>query len=154
MHEATVKILKLWPPFKPGDKRTNLEDTEGNKYRIDIINAAGLHDGDTVDIGVTDEKTSAEFGAKPFKLIKKIKLVGPSRVAPAPAPADVGPHVAMWEKIISDLLVVHGMAEAAVPVHIITCRRIAREGLKADIDGRLLPQGLSQDPNDELDNTF
>ncbi len=144
MHEITVAIKKLWPPFKAGDKRTTLEDSDGNKYRIDADYAGGFHDGDVVTIGWTDEKAPAEFGGKEYKLIKKMKHVeGGVRGSevtlvnqPPPKPADVGPHLGMWEKRASQLLE-GGMPEEAVIVHIILCRRLARAGLQTDIDGKL-----------------
>ena len=153
MHEATVTIKKLWPPYKVGDKRTSLEDTDGNKYRLEITTGAGFHDGDTVNIGFTQEVTAPEYGGKEYKLIKKMKPVGPLALADGrsskPSSADIGPHVGMWEKRISQLLMEFGMAVADVHTHIILCRQLAREGVRADIDKK--PQG---DLNDSLENTF
>lgn len=157
MHEATVTIKKLWPPYKAGDKRTNLDDTDGNRYRIDIITGAGFHDGEVVDIGYTEEKTTPEFGGKEYKLIKKIKLVATGGALSDQAQtksrvtlSDVGPHIGMWEKRASELRVDHGMSNKEIHQHIVECRQIARDGVRADIDNK--PQ---DDPNDSLeDDTY
>ena len=157
-HESTITIKKLWPPYKAGDKRTSLEDTDGGKYRLDIITAAGFHDGDTVNIGFTDEVTSPEHGEKKYRLIKKMKHVAnvagvvPSQAPHKPSPADIGPHVGMWEKRISQLLMEFGMAVTDVHTHIILCRQLAREGVRADIDS--LKPKEARDLNDSLENTF
>ncbi len=141
MHETTITIRKLWPPYKPGDKRTTLEDTEGNKYRLDVVYGAGFHDGQVVDIGYTDEENSPEFGGKKYKLIKKMKLCGDGVAVVRPGStavitktaADVGPHLGMWEKRTSELLM-EGMAASDIHAHILLCRHIARKGLQSDID--------------------
>ena len=155
MHEATVTIRKLWPPYKVGDKRTSLEDTDGNKYRLEIMTGAGYHDGDTVDIGFTNEVTAPEFGGKEYKLIKKMKLSGASGspllpVAKPAQPSDIGPHIGMWEKRASELLVEFGMSAAAIHDHIVECRQIAQKGVRADINNKK-PQS---DFDDSLEDTF
>ena len=154
MHQATITIKKLWPPYKVGDKRTSLEDTDGNKYRLDIATGAGFHDGDTIDVGFTEEVTSPEHGEKKYKLIKKMKLATKDLSTPAPqqklSPADIGPHVGMWEKRASELLIEHGMSPEQIHEHIIGCRKIAQRGVRADITDQP-PKG---DFNDSLEDTF
>lgn len=161
MHETTVAIRKLWPPFKPGDKRTNLEDSDGNKYRIDIGYANGFNDGDVVVLSWTDEKAPAEFGGKEYKLIKKMKhadggvrAVQPYGPAPTPPkPADIGPHLGMWEKEVFDALRA-GMTSPQVIIMGIEARRTAREILKTDLDGKLPEPKGKADFNDNLGDTF
>ena len=138
MHEANITIKKLWPPYKAGDKRTNLDDTDGNRYRIDIITGAGFHDGEVVDIGYTEEKTTPEFGGKEYKLIKKIKSVcgilsDQAQTKSKVTLSDVGPHIGMWEKRASELLLEHGMSAEQIHDHIIGCRKIAQKGVRANI---------------------
>ncbi len=139
MHEDTITIRKLWSPYSPGDKRTTLEDTDGNKYRIEVITGAGFHDGDIVSIGWTPEKTDAKFGGKEYKFIKNIKLVTPPPFkvdghTPA-VPGEVGPHLAMWEKLFFEALVTKG-----APPNIVTAvdaRLMARATLQTNIDAKI-----------------
>lgn len=152
MHEATITIKKLWPPFKPGDKRTNIEDTNGNKYRVDVAYAAGFHDGDTVEIGYSDEKAPAEFGGKEYKLIKKMTHdhgQAPSKFNEflPPKGVEVGPHLGMWEKE-AFVALRSGMTSSQVIIMGIEARQAALEILKTDLSGKL------PEPNDDLENTF
>ena len=137
MHEDTITIKKLWPPYKVGDKKTSLEDTDGNKYRVNVTTAAGFHDGDAVEIGWTDEETSPEFGAKKYKQIQNMKRVGgvtaSAGAAIAVRPSDVGPHVAMWEKLASELLF-QGMAESDIVAHGTKARSLALAIVRANLD--------------------
>ncbi len=147
MHEATVTIRKLWPPYKVGDRRTSLEDTEGNKYRLEIATGAGFHDGDAVNIGYTNEVTAPEFGGKEYKLIKKMKAAGNGSAALSLAPGDIGPHVGMWERE-AFLGLRAGMTSAQVIIMGIEARQAARTIVRTDLDGRLPVQ---DDPNDSLE---
>ncbi len=149
MHEATVTIRKLWPPYKAGDKRTSLEDTEGNKYRLEIMTGAGFHDGDVVNIGYTNEVTAPEFGAKEYKFIKKMKATGNGAAAPLTiAPRDIGPHGGMWEQLAFKALQA-GMTASQVIIMGIEARQAAREIVKTNLDGKLPVQ--PEDPNDSLE---
>ena len=143
MNEATITIKKLWPPYKPGDKKTSLEDADGNKYRINVTTAAGFHDGDVVEIGWTPEETSPEFGAKKYKQIQNMKRVsaGPPLTPGAAAvrPSDVGPHVGMWEKEAFTALRA-GMGDSEVIIMGIAARHIALAIVRASLDEKPAPK--------------
>ena len=69
MHEATITIKKIWPVFKFGDKRTTIEDADGNKWRIEVDRIGDARDGETRSVGYTEES----FQGKSYKLIKNMK---------------------------------------------------------------------------------
>ncbi len=154
MHEATVTIVKKSPPAV-GKKMWKL-DTETGELFLAFPSDAALFE---VGGRYTLKYTSSDFGGatwhtvkgSPTKLLAGSMLVS-SRPGEAmvvsPRAGDVGPHQAMWEKRISKLLA-GGMAEEAIPLHVITCRRLAREGLKVDIDAK-----LPEPADDNLDDTF
>ncbi len=152
MHEATITIKKLWPPYSPGDKRTTLEDTDGNKYRLEVVTGAGFHDNDVVDIGWTEEKTDAKFGGKEYKLIKKMKLVTPppfkvNGQTPVTS-GDAGPHLGMWEREVFGALL-SGKTGSEIRLLAIEARQLAREILKTNLDGKLPP--APAEFNDDLE---
>ncbi len=156
MHEATITIKKLWPPYNAGAKRVDLHDLDGNKYRVEVTTAAGFHDGEVVDIGYTEEKTTAEFGGKEYKLIKKMKLVATKSgalndlaAAHRATPSDVGPHVGMWEKEAFGALLA-GLTSSEVILRGIEARMAAREILKTNLDAKL----PSLNPEHGLEDTF
>ncbi len=156
MPETTTAIKKLWPPYKPGEKRVSLEDSDGNKYRVDIVTAAGFHDGDIVVLSFTNEKAPAEFGGREYRLISKMKHAerGPLRIVETPSPpkpVDGGPHLGMWEKEAMDALR-SGMTSAQVIIMGIDARRAAREILRTDLDGKL--SDPTPDFNDGLGDSY
>ncbi len=67
-----------------------------------------------------------------------------------PKAADVGPHIAMWEKLFFEALVSKGAPPGVVTA--IEARRLARETLQADLDAKLQPGGYPY--NDEEEITF
>lgn len=143
MYEVVIAIKKLWPPYSPGDKRTTLEASDGNRYRVEVITAAGFHDGDVVALTVSDERTPEKYGGKEFKLIHKMKHAeGGVREhnrpppQPIPKPADVGPHLAMWEKLVFEAFQT-GTPTSEVILRGIEARQVAREILRTDLDGKL-----------------
>ncbi len=158
MYKVVVAIKKLWPPYSPGDKRTNLEDSDGNKYRVEVITAAGFHDGDVVELDVSDEKTPEKYGGKEFKLIHKIKHADGAdtahwRAAPPPQPTDIGPHAGMWEKE-AFVALRSGMTSAQVIVMGIEARQAAREILRTNLDGKLPQVKSKADFDDDPENNY
>jgi len=81
MHEATVTIEKIWPPYKPTDTRTNVEDTGGGKWRIGIVESHKLSAGQTVTFAYTEE----DFQGKGYKLVKEIRSGSATPATPAGA---------------------------------------------------------------------
>ncbi len=140
MHEATVTIIENTQPNPRGPHKVKV-DTGTKTMKMNAWDACGLklRVGDTFDIQWVDAEKSFEGRAYTEHTIKVANLhVGvPKSNGAAPArAADVGPHLGMWEKRTSELLVDHGMAALDIRAHIILCRQIAREGLRADIDSK------------------
>ncbi len=142
MPETTVAIKKIWDPYKAGDKKTNLEDADGNKYRVDVDYAAKFHAGDVVVLSWSEETASAAYGGKSYRALNKITYApgGVREISHLPSsppkPVDGGPHLGMWEKEAMDALR-SGMTSSEVILMGIEARQAAREILRTDLDGKL-----------------
>ncbi len=151
MHEATVTIIKKNPPGQ-GKKMWELVAETGERFKAFNSEADLFDEGKRYRLHFE----SKEYNGFAFNSIKGApKLIEqPAAQAKNPAAGDIGPHIGMWEKIVSELLN-DGMSEEAIPAHIILCRRLARAGLRADLDAKLpdLKPGYApgDDPNDSLE---
>ncbi len=148
-HEATITIARI-DPIQPNRKTHKVYDTEGGEWSLFPTDRPFYEEGMEYKVGFS----SNDFKGKIYRTLKGTpKTLGgapKTNGSVAPRAVDVGPHRAMWEKEISRLIE-NGMPEERVPLHVITCRRLAREGLAADLDGKLPEPSLLKDPNDSLE---
>ncbi len=162
MHEATIRIIENSKPANPKAPNVLKVEVAGQSGNLKMkawpdLNPSTWGLGDTLDVTYNSE--DKEYQGKPYKehTIKTAKTsltyMGKKSLNGGAGAPDGGPHLGMWEKRISELLVPAGASipEEAIPLHIITCRRLARDGLEANIDGKL-PE--LNEFNDDLENTF
>lgn len=75
MSTTQITVKQVWKPFKPTDKRTNVDDTNGGKWRIDVAKTSALAPGCLYEIDYTEEN----FNGRGYNLIGEIRqLAGAS----------------------------------------------------------------------------
>ncbi len=149
MHEVTVTAASV------------RKDGKGFKADLPEYGEVWLSLPDSMAGTVEWKKTyDIAFVVKPgtkgnFYNVTKVKAHGePARPSNIPAlnggpkPADIGPHVGMWEREAFDALRA-GLTSEQVILMGIEARRAAREIVRTDIDGKL-PVPF----DDSLDDTF
>ncbi len=145
MHESTVTVLSV------------RKDGKGFKANLPEYGEVWLSLSDR-DIGKIEWKKTYDiaFNVKPgdrgnfynvTRIGKPQQANGP--VVP-PKAADVGPHIAMWEKLFFEALIGKGALPGVVTA--IEARRLARQTLQTDLDAKL-PTILAEF-DDDLENTF
>ncbi len=160
MHEATVTIVENSKPANPKAPNVLRVDTGSGQLKMKAwpdLNPSAWNLGDTLDVSYLSEekeymgkaytehtiKTAKHHAGAPGGTFAKDLSVGAARAA------DVGPHVAMWEKEVFRALIA---AEAGnLIVKGIEARRVAREILKTDLDAKLPAE---PEFNDSLEDSF
>ncbi len=163
MHEATIRIIENSKPANPKAPNVLKVEVAGQSGNLKMkawpdLNPSTWGLGDTLDVTYNSE--DKEYLGKPYKehTIKTAKTsltyVGKAALnggGGAVGAADVGPHIAMWEKLAMEAFHL-GKTSPEVILMGIEARRAAREILKTDLDGKL----TEPEPqlNDNLDDTF
>ncbi len=147
MHECTVTVLSV------------RKDGKGFKANLPEYGEVWLSLSDR-DIGKIEWKKTYDiaFNVKPgargnFYNVTRIEepQQANGQVAP-PKAADVGPHIAMWEKLFFEALVADGSPPIVTTA--IEARRLARKTLQTDLDGKLPEVKTQEDLDDDQEDTF
>ncbi len=149
MHEATVTIIRKNKPG-PGKKMWELVAETGEKFKAFDSEASLFDEGKRYRLNFEPK----EFNGFPFKAIKgtpKLLEAMSESVAPPLSASDVGPHGGMWEREVFGALL-NGKTSSEIRLLAIEARQLAREILKTNLDGKLLP--ASAEFNDDLENTY
>ncbi len=156
MHEITVReavitVIENSKPNNPKAPNIVTVDIEGKRTKMKAwpdLNPSSWALGDTLKIQYETEDKVWDKGPYKEHTIRKAMhhrnipaLNGPTPMAvrvhsddfPSPRPADVGPHLGMWEKEAFGALLA-GKTSSEVIIMGIEARQVAREILKFDLD--------------------